>query len=91
VDSDHQAALAEEAARARKLRILVDFTVALIQQERPPRAEAERIVAAAKRQALAWFPDKEFTWDLVLAPRFRRVIDEFAMEESVAPSRRSMS
>ena len=34
-------------------------------------------MAAARKQALVLFPDKEGTYDLVLAPRFARLLDEF--------------
>ena len=42
------------------------------------RAEAEDLVAAARRRALELFPDKAATYDLILAPRFARLMDEFA-------------
>jgi hypothetical protein len=42
------------------------------------RTEAEDLVAGVRRQALELFPGKEETFDLVLAPRFARLMDEFA-------------
>jgi hypothetical protein len=33
-------------------------------------------VAGVRRRSLALFPDKAHVFDLVLAPRFRRIIDE---------------
>jgi hypothetical protein len=35
------------------------------------------VVATARRCALELFPDKEDTFELILAPRFARLIDEF--------------
>jgi len=40
--------------------------------------EAERLVAATRRRVLDLFPDKQRTFDLVLAPRFARLMEEFA-------------
>jgi hypothetical protein len=41
-------------------------------------------VAAARARVLELFPDKEETYELILAPRFARLVDEFADR---APSR----
>ncbi len=35
-------------------------------------------MAATRRRALQLFPDKESTYDLILAPRFARLLKEFA-------------
>jgi hypothetical protein len=35
------------------------------------------LVAATRRRALELFPDKEETYELILAPRFARLLDEF--------------
>jgi hypothetical protein len=70
-------AVADEQRRARRLRMVVDLLTGVIMQGRLSRAEAEDLVAAARRQALELFPDKEGTYDLVLAPRFARLMNEF--------------
>jgi hypothetical protein len=70
--------LADEHRRARQLRVLVDLTCNVIAQGRLTRAEAEELVAATRRRVLELFPGKEDTFDLILAPRFARLIDEFA-------------
>lgn len=70
-------AIAEESRRVRQLRMLVDLTSNLLIQSRMTRAEAEELVAAMRRQALELFPDKEATYDLILAPRFARLMNEF--------------
>ena len=72
------AALADEKRRLRQLRMVVDLTCNLLMQGRLPRDEAEDLVAAARRRALELFPDKEETYELILAPRFARLVREFA-------------
>jgi hypothetical protein len=72
----HAEAVREEQRRARQLRIAVDLATATIAQGRMTRAEAEELVAATRRHALALFPDKGATFDLILAPRFARLMDE---------------
>jgi len=71
------AAVAEEQARADRLRRMVDVACAVLRQGRLPRAEGEALVADTRRRVLALFPGKEDVFDLVLAPRFRRILDEF--------------
>jgi hypothetical protein len=70
------AALSEERRRARELRASVDLACAVLRQEPMSREEAEALVASVRRRALALFPGKAHVFDLVLAPRFRRIIDE---------------
>lgn len=70
-------AIQEENRRARYLRMVVDFTSSLLVQGHLSREEAAALVAATRHRALELFPDKESTYDLILAPRFRRLIDEF--------------
>lgn len=78
-DREHAAAVADEARRVRRLRMLVDLTTSVLMQGRLGRQEAEELVAAARRGALALFPDKEDTYELVLAPRFARLVREFSL------------
>jgi hypothetical protein len=68
----------EEERRLRQLRMTVDLTCSVLMQGGLSHAEAEELVAAARRRALQLFPDKEETYELILAPRFRRLVDEFA-------------
>jgi hypothetical protein len=75
-DETDPAALTEERRRVRELRTRVDLACAVLRQERMTRAEAEELVAALRRRALELFPDKAHVFDLVLAPRLRRIIDE---------------
>lgn len=69
-------AVAEERRRVRELRASVDLTCAVLRQGQGTRAEAEELVAAVRHRALELFPGKEHVFDLVLAPRLRRIIDE---------------
>jgi len=69
--------IAEEGRRARQLRLIVDLTCSVIAQGGISRQEADALVAATRRRAIALFPGKEETFDLVLAPRFARLIREF--------------
>lgn len=70
--------LLDEQRLLLRLRRLVDTTCALLMQAQLDRAEAEALVAAAREQVLSLFPDKASTYDLILRPRFARLIDEFA-------------
>ena len=71
------AALTEEQRRADRLRGTVDVACAVLRQGRLTRAEGEAVVALAREQALGLFPGKGDVFDLVLAPRFSRILDEF--------------
>jgi hypothetical protein len=88
---EHARALADEARRVRQLRTIVDLTTSLLVQQPMERDEAERLVAAARRRVLELFPDKEETYELILAPRFARLLVEFvgpAAATRVLPFRR---
>jgi hypothetical protein len=73
-------AVAEEDRRARQLRLVVDLTCNVIAQGGLGPGEAQELVDAARRRVLELFPGKEDTFDLILAPRFARLIREFARE-----------
>lgn len=70
------AAVEEERRRARQLRTSVDLACAVLRQGRLSRPEAEALVAATRRRAVRLFPGKEHVFDLVLAPRLQRILDE---------------
>jgi hypothetical protein len=72
-------ALAEEQHRLRRLRVVVDLTASVLAQGGLGRAEAEELVAATRRAVVALFPDKGGTFDLILAPRFARLMDEYVL------------
>ncbi len=69
--------LMEEEKRMRRLRFVIDLTQAvLMQQSDLTLREAVSIMRDAKKAALALFPDKEEVYELVYAPRLRRIISE---------------
>ena len=76
-DEPRARALADESRRLHELRTTVDLTAAVLAQGRLSRAEAEDLVAATRRRVLQLFPDKESTYDLILAPRLARLLREF--------------
>ncbi len=71
----------DEQRRARRVRLIVDFTCAMIAQGRLPRRDAEQLVDAARGRILDLFPGRDETYEIVCAPRFRRVVEEFARPE----------
>ena len=69
--------LREEEKRLRRLRLVIDLSLAvLMQQADLTLREAFNVVENAKRAALALFPDKGEVFDLIYAPRLKRVIRE---------------
>jgi hypothetical protein len=68
----------DEARRIGRVRLIVDFTACLIMQGALGRNEAEALVGLARRKVLDLFPGAEGTFQIVYAPRFRRLVDEFA-------------
>jgi hypothetical protein len=75
-DNPDGVAVAEERRRVRELRASVDLACAVLRQGRLSREEAEELVAATRRRALQLFPDKAHVFDLVLAPRLGRILEE---------------
>lgn len=75
-DRERARAVADELLRARQLRATVDLACAVLAQQPMTRAEAERLVAATRERALELFPGKADVFDLVLAPRFARLVEE---------------
>jgi hypothetical protein len=71
--------LADESRRVRKVRQLVDIASNLIMQSRMSREDAEMLIATVRDRVLALFPDGADAYELIYAPRFRRLIDEFAV------------
>ncbi len=65
-----------EDKKIRYLRRMVDFTISLIVSSEMTLEEAQRHAAGVREFALRLFPDKGHVFDLVYAPRFRRLIQE---------------
>jgi hypothetical protein len=66
----------EEEKRMRRLRLVVNLTEAVLMQSNLSLPEALQLIENTKKAALSLFPDKEFVYDLVYTPRFRRILDE---------------
>lgn len=68
-------ALREENRRLRRLRLIVDLTLSrLYQDSGMTLLEALQAVEACRDVALALFPGKEATFELLYRPRFEAVI-----------------
>ena len=66
-----------EGQKIRRLQIMMSMVMSVISQD--PNLtieEASELAASAKRAALAMFPDKELTYDLLYKPRLQRLINE---------------
>jgi hypothetical protein len=74
IDAD---AVADESRRADALRRTVDVACALLRQSQLPRDEAESVVDFTRARVLELFPGREEVFELVLRPRFDRILDEF--------------
>lgn len=69
--------LADESRRARKVRQVVDIATALIMQSNMTVNDAEALVQDVRARILALFPDGAETYELIYAPRFRRLVSEY--------------
>lgn len=70
------AAIAEESRRIRRLQIVVRLALGIIAEGQLPYPEACELLSATRRVALTLFPDSHHTFDLLYAPKFRRLIAE---------------
>jgi hypothetical protein len=67
----------EEARKIRRLQIMMSMVMSGISQDPNLTVEeASEMVANTKRAALAMFPDKEFTYDILYKPRLQRLMNE---------------
>ncbi len=72
-----EAEIQEEGKKVRRLQFLVSLVINVISQSQDmPVEEACELVASTKRAALALFPDKEFTYDIIYKPRLQRLLNE---------------
>lgn len=65
-----------EARKVRSLQVVVGLVMNVLAQSDMPVEEAAALVAETRRFALLLFPDKGPTYDLIYAPRFRRLMAE---------------
>ena len=71
----------EEQVRMTKLRLLVDLTARLLGNRSLRRKDALKLIENVRGAALVLFPDKGDVFDLVLRPRFLRILNERALAE----------
>jgi hypothetical protein len=68
--------LKEENRKVRRLRFMVDFALEYIRTQRIDHDHAMLLVGEVKRFALDLFPGKEESFDIIYAPRFKRLLNE---------------
>ena len=66
--------LIKEEKNMRRLRFVVDLAEAVLMQADLSLQESLELIENTKKAALSLFPDKEFVYDLVYTPRFRRIL-----------------
>ena len=72
-----QGSIEQEKKKIRRLRFLVDLTISVLYQDADlTLQEARRMVEGAEKAILNMFPDKQLTFNIVLLPRFERVLHE---------------
>ncbi|HKY33438.1 MAG TPA: hypothetical protein VJV23_12970 [Candidatus Polarisedimenticolia bacterium] len=68
--------IAEEARRLRRLRTLVDLTAATLYQSDITPSEGVELIVSCRQAAVALFPGREETFDLLYRPRLIRILRE---------------
>jgi hypothetical protein len=67
----------QEAKKIRRLQLMMSMVMSVISQDPDLTVEeASELAANTKRAALAMFPDKEFTYDILYKPRLQRLLNE---------------
>ncbi len=67
--------LKEENKRIRRLRFMIDFSMEYIRTQGLSHDQAIGVVEGVKRFTLKLFPGKEEAFDIIYAPRFRRLLN----------------
>ena len=75
-DDELKRAITEENKKIRRLRFIVDFALQYIRTQEITHDEAMAIVEGVRKHALRLFPGKEEAFDIIYAPRFRRVLNK---------------
>ena len=68
--------LVEEEKKLRRLRFIVDFSLKYIETQSLSHDEALKIVEGVRKHTLKLFPGKEEAFDIIYAPRFKRLLNE---------------
>jgi len=79
MDSNHE--ILEEQVRMNRLRATVDVAAYYLRCASLSREEALDVIEHTRRQVLKLCPGKEDVFDLVLRPRFMRILTERALVE----------
>lgn len=66
----------EEQVRMIRLRLRVDLTAYRLRYTSLSRREALELIERTREEVIELFPDKGEVFDLVLRPRFMRLLDE---------------
>lgn len=66
----------QDAAKTRRLQLIVDFTRNLLYQTNDGIENDFQLVETVRQNSVALFPDKEKTFFLIYYPRLRRVLIE---------------
>ncbi|RPJ60976.1 MAG: hypothetical protein EHM23_08590 [Acidobacteria bacterium] len=76
-EQEKERLIKEEERNIRRLRFLVDLTTSVLyQDETLTLEEARNVVRNMEKAILTMFPDKQQTFDMVLLPRFERILHE---------------
>jgi hypothetical protein len=67
--------IAEEEKKLRRLRFIVDFSLKYIETQSLSHDEALKIVEGVRKHTLKLFPGKEEAFDIIYAPRFKRLLN----------------
>ncbi|MCX8111478.1 MAG: hypothetical protein N3D15_09575 [Syntrophorhabdaceae bacterium] len=68
--------LLEEEKKLRKLRFIVDFAINFISTQEITHDDAIAIVEGVRKHALKLFPGKDDAFDIIYAPRFKRILND---------------
>ena len=71
----------DEQIRMTRLRVLVDVTVQLLAQAPISRKDTLQVIEYVRDRVLELCPGKSEVFDLVLRPRFLRILNERAIKE----------
>jgi hypothetical protein len=66
----------DEEKKLKRLRFIVDFALEFIRTQDINHDSAITIVEGVRKHTLKLFPGKEEAFDIIYAPRFKRVLNE---------------
>lgn len=68
--------IAEENRKIRRLRFIFDFSMEYIRTQPVTHDQALTVVEGVRKLALDLFPGKEEAFDIIYAPRFKRLLNQ---------------